>query len=182
MLPRGARAITAAGQAASGPTEETDVVARVADERVAGIIAAAVGDDLLIAHPAQTLHGVALAVVVGARVLSFLGESLFRMRMPGTLNAKRLAVAGLLVLLAPIGAAVSALALSATVAAVLSATAVSALALTATVAAVLCALALWELGTPGSGPLRTRLGSSTDAPVAAVGDLRSIEQQQEGTS
>jgi hypothetical protein len=104
------------------------------------------------------------------------------MRMPGTLNAKRLAVAGLLVLLAPIGAAVSALALSATVAAVLSATAVSALALTATVAAVLCALALWELGTPGSGPLRTRLGSSTDAPVAAVGDLRSIEQQQEGTS
>jgi len=66
-------------------------------------------------------------MVLGGPALYLVGESLFRLRVTGAANAERLAVAALLVLLAPIGAEVSALALSATVAALLS------------------ALALWEL-------------------------------------
>jgi low temperature requirement protein LtrA len=98
---------------------------------VAGIIAAAVGDDLLIAEPGRALHGVGLAMVLGGPVLFLVGESLFRLRVTGAVNAKRLAVAALLVLLAPIGSQTSVMALSATVAVVLS------------------ALAVWELRTPG---------------------------------
>jgi low temperature requirement protein LtrA len=97
---------------------------------VAGIIAVAVGDDLLIAAPGRALHGVGLAMVLGGPALYLLGESLFRLRVTGAANAKRLLVAAVLVLLAPLGAQISALALSATVAALLS------------------ALALWELRTP----------------------------------
>ncbi len=97
---------------------------------VAGIIATAVGDDLLIADPGRALHGVGLAMVLGGPALYLVGESLFRLRVTGAANAKRLAVATVLVLLAPIGSQVSALALSATVAALLS------------------ALAVWELWTP----------------------------------
>jgi low temperature requirement protein LtrA len=97
---------------------------------VAGIIAAAVGGELLIAEPGRALHGVGLAMVLGGPALYLLGESLFRLRVTGAANPKRLAAAAILVLLAPIGSQISALALSATVAAVLS------------------ALAVWELGTP----------------------------------
>jgi low temperature requirement protein LtrA len=94
---------------------------------VAGIIAVAVGDDLLIAEPDEALHGVGLAMVLGGPALYLLGESLFRLRVTGAANAKRLVVAAVLVLLTPVGAHVSALALS------------------ALVAALLTALALWEL-------------------------------------
>jgi low temperature requirement protein LtrA len=95
---------------------------------VAGIIAVAVGDDLLIAGPNDAAHGVGLAVVLGGPVLFLVGESLFRMRVMGDpANAKRLAVAALLLLFTPVGARVSALALS------------------ATVALLLVGLALWEL-------------------------------------
>jgi low temperature requirement protein LtrA len=94
---------------------------------IAGIIAVAVGDDLLIAHPESGLHGVGLAMVLGGPALFLLGEALFRLRMTGAVDVPRLAVAALLVLLAPLGSAISALALC------------------ATVAALLCALALWEL-------------------------------------
>jgi low temperature requirement protein LtrA len=95
---------------------------------VASVIAVAVGDDLLIAGPNDAAHGVGLAVVLGGPVLFLLGESLFRMRVIGDpANAKRLVVAALLLLFIPVGAGVSALALS------------------ATVAALLIALALWEL-------------------------------------
>ena len=97
---------------------------------VAGIIAVAVADDLLIAAPGRALHDVALAMLLGGPALFLLGESLFRLRVTGTANAERLAVAAILVLLAPLGSQISALALSATVAALLS------------------ALALWELRTP----------------------------------
>jgi low temperature requirement protein LtrA len=130
---------------------------------VAGIIAVAVGDDLLIAEPRHALHGVGLAVVLGGPVLYLVGESLFRIRVTGAANAKRLAVAGLLVLLAPAGPHVSALALS------------------AMVAALLGALALWELQAPARS-LGARLGSPTDALRAPVGDLQRLQQQQEGTS
>jgi low temperature requirement protein LtrA len=96
---------------------------------VGGIIAAAVGDDLLIADSGRPLHGVGLAMVLGGPALFLVGESLFRLRVTGAANAERLAIAAILVLLAPLGAQMSALALSATVAALLS------------------ALALWELRT-----------------------------------
>ena len=88
---------------------------------VAGIIAVAVGDDLLIAEPGHELHGVGLAMVLGGPALFLVGESLFRLRMHRTANAERLAVAAMLVALVPLGSRVSALALSATVAALLSA-------------------------------------------------------------
>ena len=131
---------------------------------VAGIIAVAVGDDLLIAEPGRALHGVGLAMVLGGPVLYLLGESLFRLRLTGAANAKRLAVAAILVLLAPIGSQISALALN------------------ATVAALLAALALWELQTPAGHALGTRLGAPTDAPGGLMGDLRHVQQQPEGTS
>jgi low temperature requirement protein LtrA len=102
---------------------------------VAGIIAAAVGDDLLIAHPHEALHGVGLAMVLGGPALYLLGESLFRWRMTASANPKRLAVATLLVVLALAGGHVSALLLS------------------AVVAALLAVLALWELRTPGATPV-----------------------------
>jgi len=88
---------------------------------VAGIIAVAVGDDLLIAEPGRALHGVGLAMVIGGPALYLAGESFFRLRVTGAANAKRLAVTALLVLLMPLGSQIGALALSATVAAVLSA-------------------------------------------------------------
>ncbi|MGZ4186899.1 MAG: low temperature requirement protein A [Solirubrobacteraceae bacterium] len=99
---------------------------------IAGIIAVAVGDDLLIAQPGHALPGVGLAMVLGGPVLYLLGESTFRLRVTGATNTKRLAITAILVLLAPIGSHVSALALSATVVALLS------------------AAALWELHPPGS--------------------------------
>jgi low temperature requirement protein LtrA len=130
---------------------------------VAGIIAAAVGAELLIAEPGRPLHGVGLAMVLGGPVLYLLGESLFRLRVTGAANAKRLSGAAILVLLAPIGSQISALALSATVAAVLS------------------ALALWELGVPARQALRIRLGAPTGAPDGLIGDLRHLQGQHEGT-
>jgi hypothetical protein len=69
-----------------------------------------------------------------------------------------------LVLLAPLGSQISALALSATVAALLS------------------VLALWELRTPAHDGLGTRLGMPTDAPRRLMRDLRHLQQQQEGTT
>jgi low temperature requirement protein LtrA len=92
---------------------------------VAGIIGAAVGDDLLIAEPHHHLHGVGLAVVVGGPALYLLGENLFRRRMTATVNAKRFAAAAGLLALAFLGPHVSALALSVAVTAVLAVLALS---------------------------------------------------------
>jgi low temperature requirement protein LtrA len=130
---------------------------------IAGIIFTAVGDDLLIAEPGRPLHGVGLAMLLGGPALYLLGESLFRLRLTGTANAMRLAVAAVLLSLALLGAQISALALCATVATLLS------------------ALALWELRTPVHDSLGTRLGTPTDAPRGPVGDRRQLQYQQEGT-
>jgi low temperature requirement protein LtrA len=86
---------------------------------VAGIIATAVGVDLLIAEPHHALHGAGLAVVLGGPALYLLGESVFRWRMTGRQNGRGLAIAAVLVALAPVGAHVSGLVLSAIVAALL---------------------------------------------------------------
>jgi low temperature requirement protein LtrA len=74
-------------------------------------------------------------MVLGGPALYLVAESLFRFRLTGAANPQRLAVAVILLLLAPIGAQISALALSATVATLLS------------------ALALWELRSPAPGGL-----------------------------
>ena len=91
---------------------------------IAGIIATAAGNDLLIAHPHDPLHGVGLAVLLGGPALYLVGESLFRRRMTGPASVERLVVAGILVALIPVGDQLSALLLSAIVAALLSALAV----------------------------------------------------------
>ena len=78
-------------------------------------------------------------------------------------NAKRLVVAAMLVLLAPVGAQISALALS------------------ATIAALLTALALWELRTPVRHGARTRLAAVSHAAGGVLHDLRYVQHQQEGT-
>jgi low temperature requirement protein LtrA len=87
---------------------------------IAGIIATAVANDLLIAGPHHAPRGVALAMILGGPALYLLGESLFRWRMTGVPKAPRMAVAALLLLLAPLGGHVKALPLSIVVAALLS--------------------------------------------------------------
>jgi low temperature requirement protein LtrA len=104
---------------------------------VAGIIATAVGAELLIAHPDDPQHGVGLAMVLGGPALYLLGESLFHWRTTRETNAKRLMVAGLLILLVPLGGQVSALLLG------------------AIVTGLLAALAVWELLAPARNPLPT---------------------------
>jgi low temperature requirement protein LtrA len=101
---------------------------------VAGIIATAVGNDLLIAEPHHALHGVGLAMMLGGPALFLLGESLFRWRMTGRTNVARVAVAGVLILLGLVGGELSALLLSVIVATLLS------------------ALAAWELRARGGQP------------------------------
>ncbi len=88
---------------------------------VAGIIATAVGNDLLIAEPHHPLHGIGPAMMLGGPALYLIGESLFRWRMTGRPDVTRMAVAALLILLVPIGAQVSALVVSVIVAAMLAA-------------------------------------------------------------
>jgi low temperature requirement protein LtrA len=100
---------------------------------VAGVIAVAVADELLIAHPGEPFATAGVAMVLGGPALFLLGETLFRVRMIGSANAKRVAAIVVLGLLWPLAAGVSALAL------------------TAIVAGVLTALALWEYE-----PLRAR--------------------------
>jgi low temperature requirement protein LtrA len=101
---------------------------------VAGIIATAVANKLLIADPHASTDGVGVAMILGGPALYLLGETLFCWRMTGTSNGKRLAVAGLLVLLVPVGGEVSVLLLS------------------IVVAALLAALAVWERRAPALNP------------------------------
>ena len=56
---------------------------------VAGIILAAVGDELVIAHPADELSHAELLAVVGGPALYLLGHALFRLRMAGSIAWKR---------------------------------------------------------------------------------------------
>jgi low temperature requirement protein LtrA len=86
---------------------------------VAGIIAVAVGDDLLLADPADRLGGVGAATVLGGPALFLLGEALFRLRATGTVSSRRLMCVGAFALLAPISTRISAIALVAIVTAIL---------------------------------------------------------------
>jgi low temperature requirement protein LtrA len=110
---------------------------------VAGIIMVAIADDLLIAHPAGTLSAVGIMMTVGGPALYLLGETLFRIRMIGSANPKRLTAVMALVLLAALGSRASALALS------------------GAVAGLLTALGLWEYE-----PLWARVRSKPSLPAA----------------
>ena len=94
---------------------------------VAGIIATAVGANLLIAEPDDPQHGVGLAMMLGGPALFLLGENLFQRRLTSKTNTKRLTVAGLLILLVPLAGHLTALLLG------------------VIVTALLAALAVWEL-------------------------------------
>jgi low temperature requirement protein LtrA len=92
---------------------------------IAGIIAVAVGDNLLLAHPSDRLGGVGAATVIGGPALFLLGETLFRLRMTGTISSRRLTCVGALLVIAPISTSISALALVAIVTAMLTLLALS---------------------------------------------------------
>jgi low temperature requirement protein LtrA len=92
---------------------------------VAGIIAAAVGDDLLLAAPRDPLTTAGIAMVLGGPALYLLGESLFRLRMTATINPRRLVAVAVLVGLAALAPHVSALALAALVCGLLAALALT---------------------------------------------------------
>jgi low temperature requirement protein LtrA len=79
---------------------------------VAGVIVAAVGDELVIAHPDEVLHGAEITAVVAGPAIYLLALVLFRLRMAGSLSRKRLAGAVACVAAGFVGLAVPALVLS----------------------------------------------------------------------
>jgi low temperature requirement protein LtrA len=58
---------------------------------VAGIIVSAVGDELVIAHPRDTLPTPELVALVAGPAIYLLGHVLFRLRMAGSVSWRRLA-------------------------------------------------------------------------------------------
>ena len=93
---------------------------------VAGIIAVAVGDDLVILHPHHALALAGALAVLGGPALYLAGESLFRLRMIGSVSLRRI---GTIVCLGLLGALASH---------------ISALFLETLATATLAALAVWE--------------------------------------
>jgi low temperature requirement protein LtrA len=87
---------------------------------VAGIIMVAIADDLLIAHPGRRLDAAGVVMMVAGPAVYLLGESLVRVRMTSSLNPQRLLTVIALALLGALGRHLSALALSAGVAAILT--------------------------------------------------------------
>jgi low temperature requirement protein LtrA len=86
---------------------------------IAGVIVAAAGDELVIAHPTEELHTAELLIVVSGPALYLLSHALFRLRMAGTISWKRLGGAVGCLAVALVGSAVSALVVAALVVAVL---------------------------------------------------------------
>jgi low temperature requirement protein LtrA len=86
---------------------------------VAGIIVSAVGDEIVIAHPGEALHGADIVAVVAGPAIYLLAMVLFRLRMAGTLSRKRLAGAVACLLAGLLGSVVSALLLSVLILAIL---------------------------------------------------------------
>jgi len=86
---------------------------------VAGVIVAAVGNELVIKNPLGTLPANQLAAVVAGPVVYLLGHVLFRLRMAGSLSRKRLGGALACVAVGLVGLAVPALAVAALLVAVL---------------------------------------------------------------
>jgi low temperature requirement protein LtrA len=91
---------------------------------IAGIIATATAEALLIAEPHDSQRGVGAAVLLGGPALFLLGESLFQWKTTGTANLARPWAAALILTLAPLTPEFSTLALSGMVTALLSAVAI----------------------------------------------------------
>jgi low temperature requirement protein LtrA len=88
---------------------------------VAGIILAAVGDELVIAHPTEELPRGELLVVAAGPALYLLGHALFRLRMAGSLAWKRLTGALACLLAGLVGLVLPALAVAALLLGILAA-------------------------------------------------------------
>ncbi len=86
---------------------------------VAGVILAAVGDELVIAHPEHHLTTAQAAVYVVGPALYLIGHVLFRLRMAGSVNYRRLGAAAVILALGVLHGVVSAIVLSVFVASVL---------------------------------------------------------------
>jgi low temperature requirement protein LtrA len=86
---------------------------------VAGIIIAAVGNELVIAHPTDRLPTPELLVVAAGPAVYLLGHVLFRLRMAGSLSRKRLGGAVACVAVGLVGLTAPALAVAALLVAVL---------------------------------------------------------------
>jgi low temperature requirement protein LtrA len=86
---------------------------------IAGIIVAAVGDELVIAHPGERLDAAELAALAGGPALYLLGHVGFRLRMARSVSWRRLGAAGLIVVAGVVGALLPALATAALILAVL---------------------------------------------------------------
>ncbi len=80
---------------------------------VAGVIVAAVGDELVIAHPTEVLDTAEVVAIVAGPAIYLVAQVLFRLRLAGTVSGKRLAGAAGCVAAAGLGAFAPALALAA---------------------------------------------------------------------
>ena len=78
---------------------------------VAGVIAAAVGDELAIAHPLDSASRAEAVAIAAGPALYLLAHSLFRLRMAGSLSPKRTTGAALCVVLGAAGTLLPAVAL-----------------------------------------------------------------------
>ena len=80
---------------------------------VAGIIVSAVGDEIVIAHPTETLHTAELVAVVAGPVIYLVGHVLFRQVMAGSMSGKRVAGVVACVVVGFLGLVIPALAVAA---------------------------------------------------------------------
>jgi low temperature requirement protein LtrA len=86
---------------------------------VAGIIVAAVGDEIVIAHPGATLHRPQLIALAAGPMLYLFGHLVFRLRMAGSVSGKRLSAVLAIGMCGVLGIALPALAVATLIAAVL---------------------------------------------------------------
>jgi low temperature requirement protein LtrA len=86
---------------------------------VAGIIVTAVGQELVIAHPTDTLPGREVVAVVAGPTIYLLAHVLFRLRLTGTASMKRLTAAVACAAAGALGPVLPGLALASVLAAVL---------------------------------------------------------------
>ena len=86
---------------------------------VLGVIVAAVGDELVIAHPTEVLPGAEVAAVVAGPAIYLVALSLFRLRMAGSISPSRLIGALACVAIGALGGVASGLVLAGSVVAVL---------------------------------------------------------------
>jgi low temperature requirement protein LtrA len=92
---------------------------------VAGIIVAAVADEIVIAAPGASPSNVELAVILGGPVIYLIGHTLFRLRMIHNVSRKRVVAAIAIVAMAPLGAVLPSLAIASCVLAILTVLAVA---------------------------------------------------------